>query len=63
MFLILLGGLALAALMSFFYGLILMLTVGIVHDHWIPSVPTIGYWAAVVVAYTIRSLFTDTRVS
>jgi hypothetical protein len=61
--LVLLGGLAFGALMSFLYGLILMLTVGVVHDHWLPSVPTIGYWAAVLVAFTVRSLFTDTRTS
>jgi cytosine/uracil/thiamine/allantoin permease len=56
-------GLALSALVSFLYGLILMLTVGVVHDHWLPSVPTIGYWVAVLVAFTVRGLFTDTRTS
>lgn len=56
-------GLIMAALVSLLYGLILMLGVSVVHDLWLSSVPTIGYWAAVVVAFTIRALFTDTRAS
>jgi hypothetical protein len=48
---------AISALVSFLYGLILMLTVMVVHDHWLPSVPTIGYWVAVLVAFTVRTLF------
>lgn len=55
-------GLVLALLSSLLYGLILMLGVGVAHDHWLP-VPTIGYWAAVVVAFTLRAMFTDTRTS
>lgn len=55
--------LAWAALVSFLYGFILMITIMVVHDHWLPSVPTIGYWVAVLVAFAVRSLFTDTKVS
>lgn len=54
-------GLALALLSSLLYGLILMLGVMVAHDHWL-SVPTIGYWAAVVVAFTLRAMFTNTSV-
>jgi hypothetical protein len=53
----LLAGVALSALTSFLYGFILMLTVEVVHDHWLPSVPTIGYWVAVLVAFTVSALF------
>lgn len=61
--LVLLGGLALSALVSFLYGWILMLTISVVHDHWLPDVPTIGYWVAVLVAFAIRGLFTDLRTT
>lgn len=53
----LLLGLAVSALSAFLYGLIVMLTIMVVHDCWLPSVPTIGYWAAVLVAFTVRALF------
>lgn len=56
-------GLAWSALTAFFYGLVFMLTVQVVHEHWLSSVPTVGYWVAVLVAFTVRTLFTNTRVS
>jgi hypothetical protein len=55
---IFLSALLLSAISAFLNGLIVMLTVMVVHDCWLPSVPTIGYWAAVIVAFTVRALFT-----
>jgi hypothetical protein len=52
----LLLGLAASALSAFLYGYILMLGVLVVHNCWLPGVPTIGYWAAVFVAFTISCL-------
>ena len=53
-------GAAVAAVSSFLSGFILMLTVQVVHDHWLPVVPMIGYWVAVLVAFTVRALFVST---
>lgn len=38
-------------------GWMLMLAVGIVHKHWIPQMPTVGYWWAVLVVYLLRGVF------
>jgi hypothetical protein len=42
-----------AALTSLFGGWMLMLTAGVVHAHWIPQLPTVGYWWAVLVYYLL----------
>lgn len=40
----------------------LMLAVGIAHRHWLPMLPTIGYWWTVVIVILIRPLFMPLRV-
>lgn len=38
-------------------GWFLMLTVGLAHDEWVPALPTIGYWWAVLLAYLLQGVF------
>lgn len=40
----------LAALLN---GWFLMLAVGVIHDHWIPQCPTLGYWWAALIVYLL----------
>lgn len=44
-------------------GFFLMLGVGIIHDHWILSLPTIGYWYAVLVYMLLDLVFDITSRS
>lgn len=41
----------------FLRGLWLMLAVGVIHDHWWPEVPTIGYWWAVLIVALLHGVF------
>lgn len=43
---------------SLMAGLWFMLAVGVIHHEWIPALPTIGYWWAVLVAYLLRVALT-----
>lgn len=36
-------------------GFMFMLAVGVVHHEWLPALPTLGYWWAVLISYLIRS--------
>lgn len=36
-------------------GWMFMLAVAVMHEHWIPGLPTIGFWWAVLVAGLLRS--------
>lgn len=42
-------------------GFLLMLAVGIIHAHWIPQLPTIGYWWAVLVMAVLPSFGGSTK--
>lgn len=44
-------------------GWLLMLAVGIVHEYWMPQVPGIGYWWAVLIVYLLRGSFSSARPS
>jgi Na+-driven multidrug efflux pump len=44
-------------LMSLVNGWLLMLAVGIAHAEWVPALPTIGYWWAVLLAMLLRGAF------
>lgn len=35
-------------------GWLFMLAVGVAHHEWIPSLPTIGYWWSVLLAWLLR---------
>jgi len=51
---IILLGLGFSALASLALGWVFMILVGIIHAEWLPGVPTIGYWWAVLWAVLIR---------
>ncbi len=42
-------------------GWALMLAVGIIHSEWIPALPTIGYWWAVLIVFLLSGSFSRTR--
>lgn len=42
-------------LTSLLAGWSLMLAVAVIHDHWITTCPTVGYWWAVLIAFLFRS--------
>jgi len=42
---------------AFSDGWMLMLAVGIAHAEWVPALPTIGYWWAVLIVYLLRGVF------
>lgn len=44
-------------------GWMFMLAVGVIHDHWLPQVPTLGYWWAVLIAWLLSSALSRTPTS
>ncbi len=44
-------------------GLLFMLAVGVMHAEWLPGLPTIGYWWAVLIAYLLRGALALNGVS
>lgn len=42
-------------LIALLRGWLFMLAVGVVHEHWMPQVPTIGYWWAVLIWWLLPS--------
>jgi hypothetical protein len=48
-------------LIALLQGWLFMLAVGVVHAHWIPQVPTIGFWWSVLIWTLLPS--TATRAS
>lgn len=49
--------LLLVIFLAFVDGLMLMLAVGFAHRHWLPQLPTLGYWPAVVLVALMRGVF------
>jgi hypothetical protein len=47
-------------LIALLNGLWFMLGVGVIHDHWWPEVPTVGYWWAVLIVALLRGVFSRT---
>lgn len=45
------------ALSAFFGGWMLMLSVGIAHLNWLPGLPTVGYWVAVLLVALMTGVF------
>jgi hypothetical protein len=43
-------------------GLWFMLAVGIVHAEWLPKLPTIGYWWAVLIVFLLAGVFEAPRL-
>jgi len=52
-----------SAIGAFSGGWMLMLAVGIAHAHWLPALPTIGYWWAVLIVTLMRGVFSRTPVT
>lgn len=50
------------ALEVLFRGWVLMLGVGIVHAEWLPQLPTIGYWVAVLIAWVLGGVLSSSTV-
>jgi hypothetical protein len=48
---------------ALFGGWFFMLGVGVVHAEWLPQVPTLGYWWAVLIGYLLRCGLTRTPQS
>lgn len=42
------------AVVALINGWMLMLAVAVTHEHWIPELPTIGYWWAVLITWLLR---------
>lgn len=56
-------GLLTSALFALAGGFELMIAVGIAHAEWIRSLPTIGYWWAVLLVTLLRGTFSAVRPS
>jgi hypothetical protein len=44
---------------AFIDGFWLMLAVGVAHAEWVPKLPTIGYWWAVLLVAMLRGVFSN----
>ena len=52
-----------SAIMALVGGWALMIAVGVVHAHWLTTMPTIGYWPAVVVVFLLSWVVSALRPS
>lgn len=50
-----------ASMITLIGGWELMLAVGLAHAEWVPALPTIGYWWAVLLILLLRGTFSATR--
>jgi hypothetical protein len=50
-----------AAVAAFADGWLFMLAVGVAHDHWLTSMPSIGYWWAVLIVWLARGVFSPIK--
>lgn len=50
-------------LIALLQGWLFMLAVGVIHAHWIPQVPTIGFWWSVLVWLLLPSRGTTAKTS
>lgn len=50
-----------STILVFVNGWLFMLAVDLVHNEWIHSLPTIGYWWAVLLVWLIKGLFCKTH--
>lgn len=48
-------------LMIFIGGFEFMLAVGIIHHEWLPQLPTIGYWWAVLIVGLLKGTFSHSK--
>lgn len=52
---VILLGLVVSAAGSLAFGWVFMLLIGVVHAEWLPALPTIGYWWAVLITFLLRA--------
>jgi hypothetical protein len=45
------------AVMALLGGWMLMIAVGVAHAHWVPALPTIGYWWAALIVWLLQGSF------
>jgi len=50
-------GVVVGAVTALAAGWLFMLAVGIAHHEWLPQLPTIGYWWAVLIVSLLRGAF------
>jgi hypothetical protein len=50
------------ALMAAMNGYIVMIGMGVAHS-WIPAIPTIGFWGAVMICLTVRTLLSQSTAA
>lgn len=55
-----LSAITIAALTNLWRGWELMIVVGIIHAEWIPQLPTLGYWWAVIIATLLAGALSTT---
>lgn len=55
--------LILAAVMWALRAWVFMLAVAVIHDHWLPNVPTLGFWWAGLIIWLIRGALEQTSKS
>jgi len=51
------GTMLMSAVSALSGGFNLMLAVGVAHAEWVPPLPTIGYWRAVLLVFLLRGTF------
>jgi len=56
-------GLCVSILGALWGGWMLMIAVGVAHSGWLPNLPTIGYWTAVLIVALLRGVFSSSRPS
>ena len=56
-------GIFTSAAISLMGGFELMIAVGVVHAEWIRTLPTVGYWWAVLLVALLRGVFSSTKPS
>lgn len=55
-------GQAINGLHALFGGWMLMLAVGVAHHDWVPGLPTIGYWWAVLLVWLLQGAFSTVTI-
>lgn len=56
-------GLISGLLTAFLRGFMLMLAIDVANDHWVKSMPNLGYWSAVFIAYLLAGALAATSTN
>jgi hypothetical protein len=41
-------------------GWLFMLAIGVIHEHWVSALPTLGFWWSVLISWLLRSALSST---